>query len=142
MADFHWQGDGPVFTIEAAGRTWTLGLDEAHPCLSWSDGRSMARLLGLDHVAAIGRRDESAFTGPTLVSFERHRGRIQATFAPPGWHGLSIRAAWGPTPDRDGFDLEVQVSATAVGRVSAASRWRSCSDVVGHGGREPASDAR
>ena len=43
---------------------------------------------------------------------------MQATYTPPGWHGLSVRAAWGPTPDHDGFDLEVQVTAV-VGRGSS-----------------------
>jgi hypothetical protein len=128
VADLDWQGEGPEFTIDSEGRRWTLRLDEARPRLSWSDGRLVARLLGLDHVAAIGRRDESAFSGPSLVSFERHRGRIEATYVPPGWHGLSVRAAWGPTPDHDGFDLEVQVHATSVGvlrrvEVAVVSTW-------------------
>ncbi len=128
MADNHWQGEGPVFTIESAGRIWTLFLDEDRPYLCWADEKSIARLLGLDHIAAIGRRDESAFTGPSLTAFEQHRGRIQATYTPPGWHGLSVRAAWGPMPDHDGFDLEVQVSATSVGllrhlEVAVVSTW-------------------
>ena len=128
MADNHWQGEGPVFTIESAGRIWTLFLDEDRPYLCWADEKSIARLLGLDHIAAIGRRDESAFTGPSLTAFEQHRGRIQATYTPPGWHGLSMRAAWGPMPDHDGFDLEVQVSATSVGllrhlEVAVVSTW-------------------
>ena len=72
----------------------------------------MARRLCLEHVSTIGRQDEGAFDGPSLVSFERHRGRIQATFAPPAWHGLSVRATWELTPDLDGFDLQVQVSVT------------------------------
>ena len=128
MTDLDWQGEGPDFTIDSEGRRWTLRLDEARPCLSWSDEQTVARLLGLDHVAAIGRRDESAFTGATLTSFERQRGRIQATYTPPGWHGLSVRAAWGPTPDHDGFDLEVQVAASSVGvlrrvEVAVVSTW-------------------
>jgi hypothetical protein len=133
VAEFEWQGDGPVFTTEAEGRSWRLDLDSADPCLAWSDERSMARLLGLDHVAVIGRRDESVFDRASLASFECHRGRIQAIFAPRRWRGLKVRAAWGPTPDRDGFDLEVQVWSTSTGvfrhlEVAVASSW---SDAVG-----------
>src|SRR5262249_56955726 len=80
-----------------------------------ADGRSMVRLLGLCHVAATGRRDDRAFDGSSLVSCEHHRGRVQATYAPRAWHGLSIRAVWEPTPDRDGFDLEVQAWVTSRG---------------------------
>jgi hypothetical protein len=128
VTDLDWQGEGPVFTIDSDDRRWTLRLDEARPCLSGSDGRTDARLLGLDHVAAIGRRDESAFNASTLTSFERHRGRILATYAPPDWHGLIVRAAWGPTPGHDGFDLEVQVAASSVGalrrvEVAVVSTW-------------------
>jgi hypothetical protein len=128
VADLVWLGDGPVFTIEAGARPWQLDLGSSHPCLAWSDQRSSARLLGLDHVAAVGWRDESAFAGGSLASFECHRGRIQAIFAPPEWPGLNIRAAWGPTPDRDGFDLEVQVWSTSTGvfrrlEAAIASSW-------------------
>jgi hypothetical protein len=128
VADLRWHGYGPEFTIEVAGRRWLLKLDKDHPGLSWSDGCSRARLLGLDHVAAMGRRDETAFDGSSLVSVERYRGRVQATYIPPGWHGLNVRAAWGPTPDLDGIDLEVQVWATSTGvfrrvEVAIASAW-------------------
>jgi hypothetical protein len=128
VTDLQWQGSGPVFTIRADGRQWRLDLDCPNPCLAWSDQRSSDRLLGLDHVAATGRRDESAFIGSSLVAFERHRGRIQATYRPSHWRGLNIRAAWGPTPDRDGFDLEIQVWNTSAGvfrrlEVAVVSTW-------------------
>jgi hypothetical protein len=128
VADLEWQGDGPVFAVEAEGLSWQLDLDSPHPSLSWSDQRSSPRLLSLDHVVAVGRRDESAFAGVSLVSFERHRGRIQAIFAPAQWRGLNIRSAWGPTPDRDGFDLEVRVWSTSKGvfrrlEVAVTSSW-------------------
>jgi hypothetical protein len=128
VTDLEWQGDGPNFIIQAAGRAWTLKLDEPQPCLSWSDGRTMARLLGLQHVAAPARRDDRAFDRSSLVSCEHHRGRVQATYAPRAWHGLTIRASWEPTPDHDGFDLEVQVCVTSPGvlrRVEAVvgSHW-------------------
>jgi hypothetical protein len=128
VTDLEWQGEGPDFRIQAAGRPWRLKLDEPQPCLSWSDGRSMARLLGLLHVASPTRRDDRAFEPSSLVSCEHHRGRVQATYAPRTWHGLTIRASWEPTPDRDGFDLEVQLGITSTGvlrRVEAVigSHW-------------------
>jgi hypothetical protein len=134
VAECRWQGDGPVFTIDLEGRTWTLRLDEAHPCLSWSDGRTTARLLGLDHVAVVGRRDASAFGGSSVVAYERHGPRIQATFVPSAWRGLSVRAAWAPTTDQDGFDLEVQVWATSTAvfrrvEVAIASLWSAVASV-------------
>jgi hypothetical protein len=128
VTDLQWQGDGPVFTIADDDRLWRLELDAPRPGLSWSSRQVGARLLGLEHVATVGRRDESAFGAASLVSFERHRGRLQAIYAPRDWPGLNIRAAWAPTPDRDGFDLEVQVWSTSAGvfrrlEVAIASRW-------------------
>jgi hypothetical protein len=139
VTDLQWQGDGPVFTIEEDGRPWRLDLDSPHPCVAWSDPHAGARLLELDHVAAVGRRDESAFTGASLVSFERHRGRIQATYAPLHWPGLNVRTAWSPTSDRDGFDLEVQVWSTTTGvyrrlEVAITSRWSRHSTAVPRAG--------
>ena len=55
------------------------------------------------------------FTPATLVSVERYRARVQATFAPPGWGGLTVRAAWSPSCGGAGVDLEVQASASSVG---------------------------
>jgi hypothetical protein len=128
VTDREWQGDGPHFLIEAAGRPWGLDLDEAQPGLRWSDARSTARLLALHHIAAPGRRDERAFERTALVSLEHHRGRVRATFAPRGWHGLTVRATWEPTPHAEGFDLEVQVTVTSPGvlrrvEVAVASSW-------------------
>jgi hypothetical protein len=108
VAELEWQGDGPDLTIDAVGRRLGLKVDDPQPGLSWSDARSVARLLSLRHISVVGRRDEEAFDGSSLVSVEHHRGRIQATYAPRTCHGLSLRAAWGPTPGLDGFDLEVQ----------------------------------
>jgi hypothetical protein len=111
VSELAWRGEGPVFTVDRAGRTWRLALDDPNPCLSWSDDGCRARLLALEHVAAAGRCDATAFTGPSLVSWARHGSRIEATFAPPGWPGLNVRAAWQPTGEA-GFDLEVQVWMT------------------------------
>ena len=128
MTELQWQDDGSELTISLLGRSWHLPLDKPNPGLCRSDGRSTARRLGLHHIATTGRRDEGVFDASSLVTVERHRGRVQATFEPGGCHGLRIRAAWEPTPDRDGFDLEVQVSMTAAGvlrrlEVAVVGRW-------------------
>ena len=70
-------------------------------------------------LAAAGRFETDVFTPATLVSVERYRARVQAMFAPPGWGGLVVRAAWGPSCGGAGVDLEVQASATSVGLLSA-----------------------
>lgn len=113
MNDVAWLGDGPVLTSNLASQTWRLALDDPHPGLAWSDTKNQARILTLDHIDAAGRRDPSAFAGPSLVSWARHGTRLEATFVPPGWPGLNVRAAWSPTADRAGFDLEVQVWMTS-----------------------------
>lgn len=128
MADFHRQGEGADFTIQAGGRRWRLNLDDPQPGLAWSEGPSLARLLSLLHVSSGGRRDDRAFDRTTLLGIEHHRERIEATYAPPAWPGLSIRAAWAPSPAGDGFDLEVQISTTSSGvlprlEIGIGSRW-------------------
>jgi hypothetical protein len=52
-----------------------------------------------------------------MVNVERYRARVQATFAPPGWGGLTVRAAWSPSCGGAGVDLEVQASASSVGEL-------------------------
>ena len=115
MTDLQWQGHGSDLTIQLLGRPWNLPLDNPKPGLCRSDGPSTACLLGLHHISTTGRRDEGVFVASSLIEVECHRGRVQATFEPRGWHGLRVRAAWEPTPDRDGFDLEVQVSVASTG---------------------------
>lgn len=88
----------------------------------------MARLLGLDHIAMSGRRDDTAFGESSLIGFERYRSRVQATYMPQGCPGLSIRAAWSPAPDHHGFDIDVQVWAASTAvylrlEVVIASLW-------------------
>jgi hypothetical protein len=75
-------------------------------------------LLALDGVAAIGRWSADALSGATLVGFERRFERIEATYAPPGWGHLTVRAAWSPS-ERDGVDLEIQINALSVGALKA-----------------------
>jgi hypothetical protein len=84
---------------------------------------------------AVGRFQTSVFTPATLLGYERHRERVLATFAPPDWGGLIVRAAWSPVTD-DSVELEVQASASSVGvlrglEVDVSSDWIKL-------GREPA----
>ncbi|MFI5455137.1 MAG: hypothetical protein ACHRXM_06760 [Isosphaerales bacterium] len=94
-------------------------MDEACPGLRWQSGRSIVTLLSLHGVAQAGRFESGAFSGATLLGFERHRAGVQATFAPAGWGGLVVRAGWSPDALREAVDLEIQVSATSVGELSA-----------------------
>lgn len=126
--DTPWQGGGSEFSITIAGRSWTLKLDGPRPGLAATDGRFHVAVLGLRHVSTTARRHEEVFDGSSLESCEAHRNRVQATYAPRGLSGLIVRATWEPSPSRDGFDLEVQVSA--LGRrifrrleVAVESRW-------------------
>ena len=59
--------------------------------------------------------DRGIYAATALVGVERYRSRIQATFAPADWGGLTVRAAWSPSCNGAGVDLEVQASATSVG---------------------------
>jgi len=113
----HWTGPGPVFSLTWGGRPWTLKVDEACPGLRGESDCAGVKLLSLHGLAQVGRFESAAFTGATLVGFERLRCRVQATFAPRGWGGLVVRAAWSPTAGRDAIDLEVQVSCTSVGAI-------------------------
>jgi hypothetical protein len=74
--------------------------------------------LALHDLSAVGRLRESVFGGATLVKYARHRGRVEVTFAPPAWGGLTVRGSWGPTPAGNGVDLEVQISATTIGELN------------------------
>jgi len=114
-----WTGSGPEFQVNWGGREWTLKVDEACPALRWQSDRVVVKLLSLDGLARTGRFEPTAFTGATLVGFERRRAYVQATFAPPEWGGLVVRAVWSAAAHRDSIDLEIQVSATSVGELSA-----------------------
>lgn len=112
-----WTGSGPRFEIEWAGRTWALQVDDVQPGLR-AVGRSWGPLLALGGVAEVGRSATEALSGASLLSYERHFHRIEATYAPPGWGGLVVRASWCPSGDA-GIDLEVHVQAQSVGILHA-----------------------
>jgi hypothetical protein len=76
--------------------------------------------LGLDGVAELGRWDPAALSGATLVGVECRHGRVEATYAPPGWGVMTVRAAWAPSGDEDeGVDLEIQLGARSVDELHA-----------------------
>src|SRR4029077_2155696 len=104
----HWEGSGPEFALPWGGRSWTLNVDEAEPGPRYKGNHSVSKLLSLHGLAAAGRFETHVFTPATLVFVERYRSRVQATFAPPGWGGLIVRAAWSPACAGEGLDLEVQ----------------------------------
>jgi hypothetical protein len=92
-------------------------LGRGNPGLRPIGDGSSTKLLCLDGLAQVGRSDPNAFNPATLTGFEHHRTRIEAVFAPPGWGGSTVRAAWSPTSGSDGVDLEVQIGATSVGQL-------------------------
>lgn len=107
-----WQGSGPEYELEWGGRTWVLKVDGAVPGLTVR-GAAVGPLLALEGVAAIGRSEPGALSGATLIGHERVAERVEATYAPVDWGGLTVRAAWVPV-EGDAISLEVQVSARTV----------------------------
>ncbi len=118
MSVTHWSGSGPVFTLSWCGRPWTLALDQSNPGLLGETAGARIELLALEGLAKAGRFEPNTFNGATILEYERYRDSIRATFAPPCWGGLLVRASWAHAPDRDQVDLEVQLSAASVGELS------------------------
>ena len=164
MPEGHWQGSGDTYTLSWGGRSWTLDLHEPRPGLRCAEAPCFGVLLSLHGLTAPGRFEDRVFTGTTLVGVERYRSRIQATYAPRDWGGLTVRAAWSPACNGAGVDLEVQASASSVGllhdvEVMVQSRWERSDGAAAtterrvlprdaratafsYDGREPAGDLR
>jgi hypothetical protein len=128
VVESRWQESGGTYILSWGGRQWTLNIDEPGPGLRSKVDRGFASVLCLHGLAAAGRFETYGFTPATLINVERYRSRIQATFVPPGWGGLTVRAAWTPSCNGAGVDLEVQASATSVGmlrdvEVMIQSQW-------------------
>jgi hypothetical protein len=70
-------------------------------------------------VACRGRFDADAFSSQTLSRVELFRSRVEATYDPPHWGGLKVRASWSPTASGEGIDLQIQVSATSVNELKS-----------------------
>jgi hypothetical protein len=111
-----WRGSGPEFTLVRGGREWTLKLDDPCPGLCLEKAEASSKLLSLDHLARPARFDALAFTAGTLVDFDRYRSSVRATFAPPSWGGLLVRASWSAARGQ-AVDLEIQLSASSVGEL-------------------------
>jgi hypothetical protein len=114
--DSLWQGSGPDFTLSFGARQWILKVDEPCPGLCLDQGAKPTKLLALDRLAVSSRCDFEGFSARTLVGYERYRSSVRATFAPPSWGGLVVRASWWATA-LDVVDLEVQVTASSVGEL-------------------------
>jgi hypothetical protein len=133
--EFRWRGSGPEFTLSWSARQWALNVDGASPGLCLVNADAATKLLALDRLAVPGRCDFEAFTRKTLVNYECYRRSVRATFAPPSWGGLLVRASWSAAVG-DVVDLEVQVSASSVGElegleIGVASRLGLTSSEVG-----------
>jgi hypothetical protein len=129
VPESHWQESGGAYTLSWGGRSWVLEVDKTGPGLRYENARGRGTLLSIYGLAAPGRFEDTVFTAATLVGVERYRSRIQATFAPADWGGLTVRAAWSPSCGGTGVDLEVQASASSVGllhdvEVIVQSRWQ------------------
>ncbi len=117
VKELPWRGSGPEFTLSWCGRPWALKVDCAGPGLRRDDGDERWKLLSLDRLSGPDRCDHEAFTAKTLIAFERYRACVRATFAPPGWSGLQVRASWSAA-EEDAIDLEVQITASSVGELA------------------------
>jgi hypothetical protein len=112
-----WNGAGPEFAVAWGGRRWSLKVDESNPGLRAQDERGSLALLSLIGLAEAGRTELGLFRSANLVSFELHRARAVAIYAPAGWGGVSVRAAWGTGAMPNAIDLEIQVTASSVGQL-------------------------
>jgi hypothetical protein len=136
VSERSWEESGGTYTQSWGGRPWALNFDEPEPGLRSKVDVGCASVLCLHGIATAGRFESRVFNPDTLIKMERYRSRIQATFAPSGWGGLTVRAAWSPSCGEAGIDLEVQASATSVGLLSdveviVQSKWERA------GAREP-----
>lgn len=112
-----WEVEGDGFKVTWGDRDWRLRVDNDQPGLSLPGSPGMY-LLGLEGVAEAGRFDASACSGATLLGVEFRRHRVIASYSPPGWGQMFIRAAWSLAGDQ-AIDLELQLNAQSVGELSA-----------------------
>jgi len=111
-----WERSNGTHAIQWDGSVWTLDHSNGRVGLRPSDGSSH-RLLQLEGLAATGRREDDVFTADSLVHVETLHSRVYATFHPKGWHGLTVRAAWGSSREGGGLDLEIQAATSSVGEL-------------------------
>jgi hypothetical protein len=108
-----WRRIGDGFGVDWADAAWTFGIADGRAGLLREGGPGP--FLCVTGLAAVGRRNDGAFTADSLVGIDVVHGRLLATFEPAGWHGLTVRAGWGLCRDGRGMDLEIQATATSVG---------------------------
>ena len=118
MTQRTWQGSGSTYSMWWGGHCWNLSLNQDRPGLRRAEDPA-ACYLSLEGAAAPGRRDFHGFCSGSLVGVELSRSSVQATYAPPGWAGLQLRASWTPVANREGIDLDVQVSTSSVGELKS-----------------------
>lgn len=111
-----WDPAEGIRALRWGGSIWNLDHPDGRMGLRPAEG-SEHRLLSLEGLAASGRREDGVFNAEALVGVELLHSRMYATFAPKGWHGLTIRAAWGPARDGEGLDLEIQAITSSVGEL-------------------------
>lgn len=106
----NWTANGAVYEIPWGGQTWTLKVDDATPGLR---SARLGPLLALEGVAEVGRRSREALSGETIISHELRFDRVEATYRPPGWGEMTVRASWFPVGE-EGIGLEIELSARSV----------------------------
>ncbi len=127
-----WTGSGPRFELNWAGRAWICDVAATAPGL-WPVDVACGPLLALDGVSTPGRT-ETALNGNTLEKAEIVQGRLEANYAPEGWGGLRVRAAWTPRADGS-IDLETQATASSVGELREFEVYVASRFVDNGGGR-------
>lgn len=114
-----WTGDGPEYQLNWAGIDWSLHLDEPRPGLRAGE---LGPLLALDGLAATGRRGDQVFGKESLISHECRLNQVEATYQPPDWGELTVKAIWSPIGD-DTVNLELELSARSVGELRAVEAF-------------------
>jgi len=128
VVEFNWRGTGPEHSLVFGSVSLSLNVEKANPGLELATCHGKARLLALEGLAQAGRYDPLAFCAQALVGWDLIRGRLTATYAPAGWGGLTVRAAWSPMSGRAGVDLEIQAWADSTAKlkhveVVVLSQW-------------------
>jgi hypothetical protein len=112
-----WRRSGSEYDLAWAGGEWTLDLQGEFPGLLRPG--VAGSILSLEGVASAGRSEVGVFRRGNLRDVELIRGRVQATYEPPGWGDLRVRAAWRPDEGGRYIDLEVQVTARSVDELAS-----------------------
>src|SRR5262249_31005082 len=110
VSESRWEARGSSHDLGLRSGSVSLDLTSDHPGLVPANWPGGAHLLALPGLAQGGLGDGFAFRSRSRIGWDLLHGRLAATFAPEGWGGLVLRAAWSPVAGRDGVDLEIQAS--------------------------------